>query len=126
MRCRDRAHHEAGRPIALRGALPRASARYPHHYFNATHQGLRRLFEDFLQVESVVVPHVGHPAFALHWILNSWAAGLPPDAREAFLNQRIGDLPQGSPHAMAGQSFAALSEEKKRELACGFLLSARK
>ena len=91
-----------------------------------THQGLRRLFEYFLQVESVVVPHVGHPAFALHWILNSWAAGLPPDAREAFLNQRIGDLPQGSPHAMAGQSFAALSEEKKRELACGFLLSARK
>jgi SAM-dependent methyltransferase len=57
---------------------------YPHHYFNATHQGLRRLFEDDLQVESVVVPHVGHPAFALHWILNSWAAGLPPDAKEDF------------------------------------------
>jgi SAM-dependent methyltransferase len=99
---------------------------YPHHYFNATEQGLRRLFEESLAIESVFVPHVGHPAFALHWILSSWAASLPDAPQAAFLDQRIGDLLQGSPADMAGQSFGDLPQETKHELACGFVLMGRK
>jgi SAM-dependent methyltransferase len=100
---------------------------YPHHYFNATHQGLSRLFEDRLQIESVEAPPVGHPAFALHWILTRWSAGLAePDPRELFLNQRIGDLLQQTPNEITNAVFATLTPETATELACGFVLRARK
>ena len=45
---------------------------YPNHYFNATHQGIRRLFEDHLNVRSVTVPNSTHPIWSLTWILQTW------------------------------------------------------
>lgn len=99
---------------------------YPHHYFNATYQGLRRLFEDRLAVERVSVPDGLHPVFALQWILNSWAGGLTGESRQQFL-----DLPVSTfvvdPASLLGKPFAVeLSEDKRFELACGNLLEARK
>jgi SAM-dependent methyltransferase len=100
---------------------------YPHHYFNATHQGLRRLFEDSLAIESVTVPDMSHPAFALRWILDVWASGLPAAEREAFLGQRVRDLLRGPPEAIAAQPFGALLPEATRfEIASGCLLKARR
>ncbi|MGH6796038.1 MAG: class I SAM-dependent methyltransferase, partial [Methylocella sp.] len=65
---------------------------YPHHYFNATHQGLRRLFEDSLQIERVYVPYGLHPIFALQWIIQSWANGLSGDPKQQFLDARMSDF----------------------------------
>jgi SAM-dependent methyltransferase len=48
---------------------------FPHHYFNATPQGARRLFEDLLHVESVEVTRAMHPLWALSWMSAAGAKG---------------------------------------------------
>jgi SAM-dependent methyltransferase len=99
---------------------------YPHHYFNATHQGLRCLFEDRLDIEKVSVPFGLHPIFALQWIAQSWANGLMDKAKQEFLDMRIGEV-LADPASQADKPFVAeLSEAKVFELACGNLIEARK
>ena len=65
---------------------------YPHHYFNATPQGARRLFEDLLQIDTVSVPQALHPIWSLHWMVKSWSEGLDDRTREAFLQMPIKEL----------------------------------
>jgi len=99
---------------------------YPHHYFNATHQGLRRLFEDRLEIEKVSIPFGLHPIFALQWIASSWANGLTGKAKQEFLDMRIGEV-LADPVSQADKPFVAeLDESKRFELACGNLIEARK
>ena len=100
---------------------------YPHHYFNATPQGIRRLFEDGMANLVVSVPAACHPVHAVHWILSSWAQGLPAAARETFLNMRVSDLLATSPWNMLNEPFAReLPTGKQLELACGTVLTAQK
>ena len=100
---------------------------YPHHYFNATHQGLRRLFEEKLEIQNISVPVGGfHPLFALNWILQSWANGLSETTKQQFLEMRIKEL-LAYPTVLLGEPFAKeLPEETIFELACGFRLIAVK
>lgn len=99
---------------------------YPHHYYNATHQGIRRLFEDYLDIKDIYVPYVGHPAFSLHWFLSSWARGLSSDARDQFLNQTVGSLlDQGAPR-IAAEIYGDLPMAVRQELATAFVLTAEK
>jgi SAM-dependent methyltransferase len=99
---------------------------YPHHYFNATHQGLRRLFEDKLQIESVSVPHGLHPIFALQWIIESWANGLSGDAKQQFLDARMSDFMVNPVTLMDRQFATQLPHAQQVELACGNMIEARK
>lgn len=99
---------------------------YPHHYYNATHQGIRRLFEDYLDIKQVYVPYVGHPAFALHWFLSSWSAGLSADIKEHFLDQTIGSLLGKGPSGIAAETYGELPSIVQRELASAFVLTAEK
>ena len=64
---------------------------YPHHYFNMTQQGLRRLFEDSLDIVEHGVPHYFHPAWTVSWILNAWLAGLSEGTRDEFLRLTVAD-----------------------------------
>jgi ubiquinone/menaquinone biosynthesis C-methylase UbiE len=99
---------------------------YPNHYFNATHQGLRRLFEHRLAVERMSVPFGFHPIFALQWITSSWADGLTGTTKHEFLDMRVRDL-LADPVSQAGKPFVAeLGEAKCFELACGNVIEARK
>ncbi|MGX1418307.1 class I SAM-dependent methyltransferase [Bradyrhizobium elkanii] len=99
---------------------------YPHHYFNASPQGIRRLFEDTLSIESVTVPDPVHPIWGLTWITKSWAEGLSETVRDQFLNLKISDL-FSDPVTLVNQPFCQeLSEEKRFELACSTVLTARK
>jgi SAM-dependent methyltransferase len=99
---------------------------YPHHYFNATHQGLRRLFEDRLVIERVSIPFGLHPIFALQWIVNSWANGLSGHTRQDFMNMRMGDV-MADPTSQVKKPFVVeLGEDKCFELACGNVIEARK
>jgi hypothetical protein len=99
---------------------------YPHHYFNATHQGLRRLFEDKLQIESVSVPYGLHPIFALQWIIQSWANGLSGDAKQQFLDARMSDFMVNPVSLMDRQFATQLPHAQQVELACGNMIEARK
>lgn len=99
---------------------------YPHHYFNATPQGIRRLFEDALDVESVYVNGATHPIAAVSWILNSWASGLTGKTQRQFKDMRVADL-LDVPGAYVEMPFCTeLSEDKKLELACATILRATK
>jgi Methyltransferase domain len=99
---------------------------YPGHYFNMSHQGLRALFEDGLQIESQTVPPSGLPIWTLTWILKSWSAALDPETRQKFLDTRIEGL-LGDPVDFLGQPFVTeLTLEKNLELASMTLLRARK
>jgi SAM-dependent methyltransferase len=99
---------------------------FPHHYFNATPQGARRLFEDLLRVESVSVPPALHPLWALSWIAKSWSEGLDEPTRSAFLDMKVSDLVV-PPEPLLAQPFAnELSSEKQFELATGTVLKAIK
>jgi SAM-dependent methyltransferase len=99
---------------------------FPHHYFNATPQGARRLFEDMLRIESVTVSRAMHPIWALTWILRSWSEGLDEPARSAFLNMQVKDLVV-PPEPLLSEPFSRdLSREKQFELATGTILKAVK
>jgi SAM-dependent methyltransferase len=64
---------------------------YPNHYFNATREGLRRLFSPFAPLGHHV-PASGHPIFSLWQITNVYASGLPTAYREEFLSMTLGKL----------------------------------
>lgn len=99
---------------------------YPHHYFNATPQGARRLFEDLLRVESVSVSRAMHPVWALSWIVRSWSEGLDEPTRTAFLNMQLKELVV-PPEPLLTHPFARdLSREKQFELATGTIVKAVK
>jgi SAM-dependent methyltransferase len=99
---------------------------YPHHYFNMTGQGLRRLFEDHLTIERQTVPDYLTPIWWLTWVLSIWVNGLNVPAQDEFKNMRIGDL-LGEPSSYRRASWVReLSEEKNFELAAGTFIQARK
>jgi SAM-dependent methyltransferase len=99
---------------------------YPHHYFNATHQGIQRLFEDDLSVERVYIPEVGHPAFSLFWFLSSWVHGLPQDVGKKFSKMTVGELLKMGPEMLSSSIVGELNAAARNELACSFVLQARK
>lgn len=99
---------------------------YPHHYFNATPQGARRLFEDFLHIDSVCVPQALHPVWSLYWMVKNWSEGLDAQTREAFLQMTVREL-TAPPLSLLELPFAsALPEAQRFELAAGTLLTASK
>lgn len=98
---------------------------YPHHYFNATPQGLCRLFETDIAVEDGVLTPI-HPLWAVSWVLNSWSQALPEETRAKFLEMPVGAL-TADPVTLLGAPFAAeLPREKQLELACATILVANK
>jgi SAM-dependent methyltransferase len=99
---------------------------YPHHYYNCTPQGIRALFEDHLNVESVDVIDSTHPIWSLTWILNSWVQGLPKAERPQFMDMKVSDL-IGKPEELLRQAFCQhLSKKAKMELASATVLKATK
>lgn len=99
---------------------------YPHHYFNMSHQGLRTLFEAELDIVRQAVIPSGLPIWTLTWILERWAASLPPRERFKFLGMRVADL-IGNPVELLGQPFVTeLPESANWELASTTALWAKK
>ena len=90
---------------------------YPNHFFNASHQGLRRLFEEFLHVDRQVVPLSGTPIWTLTWILNRWIQGLPETEREEFAKLTVSELLLEPPLLLSKSWVTNLPEEVRFELA---------
>ncbi|MFT8717813.1 class I SAM-dependent methyltransferase [Acetobacter sp.] len=65
---------------------------YPSHYFNATMEGNKSLFEQWCDIRHAEVgPHM-HPIHSLVWFLQIWSHGLPEETRKEFANKKIADL----------------------------------
>jgi SAM-dependent methyltransferase len=87
---------------------------YPHHYFNMTRMGLRRLFADGMSFERHWVPNSGHPIYALYSMLVNYNRGLPVDVRKRFREMTIGEfLDRGPKDWYRDEIFAKFNEEKK-------------
>jgi len=96
---------------------------YPHHFFNMTRQGLASLFDDKFEITRHYIPDSMVPSWTLHWYLAWWAEGtLSPEAKEAFLNTRIGDIIQSDPNKILGEPWGRLNETKTWELASGTII----
>jgi len=99
---------------------------YPHHYFNMTPQGHKRLFEDSVEIETQGVPAYMLPIWWLAWALLTWADGLEGSCRQQFEDLRVGQL-LGKPERFLNEPWVrGLSEAKNFELAAGTLIVARK
>ena len=99
---------------------------YPHHYFNATPQGLRRLFEaENLDLDAATLTPI-HPIWAISWILGSWAQGLPEEARQDFEKLTVAELMVHPPALLHAPISTLLPIEKQLELACATILVAKK
>jgi len=92
---------------------------YPHHYFNATRQGLRQLFAEDLEIISHHVPESGQPIVLLHWALNEYRVGLPEEERARFDSMTMAQLAARDLVSwFADPIVTNLNEDKRWMLAC--------
>ena len=91
-----------------------------------THQGLRELFGDQVEVETHEVTASLHPIWALGWIISRWSQDLPETPREEFLELKVRDLIQNPEDLLGAPYVASLSTEAQFELAAGTMLLGRK
>jgi SAM-dependent methyltransferase len=94
---------------------------YPHHYFNATQEGARELFEGLgAEVESYVPPW-HHPIFSLHWILGEWQKGLAPPEQQELLGLTVREILQRDPASHLGLSrwVSELSDATRPVISAG-------
>lgn len=101
---------------------------YPSHYFNATREGLRSIFEDegFQIAQVDTLSHQGVD-YTMTWLLGDLMRHLSPQARKKLGRMRVADLLATRP----GDPFwveimAGFAEEGRKSLACGNVLIAFK
>ncbi len=80
---------------------------YPHHYYNATPEGNRRMFADAIDIEHLIVSEGQTPIHALWWLLQIWASGLGPAEAAQFRDLTIGELLARPPEAHAAEPWCA-------------------
>ncbi|AMK18948.1 class I SAM-dependent methyltransferase [Sphingobium sp. MI1205] len=90
---------------------------YPHHYFNATRMGLRRLFQNLLQIQAHVVPESGHPTHLIWTALNAYRNGLPKECRADFEGLTIEQILNGSWKDFRRDFGSMLNSETKWKMA---------
>ena len=101
---------------------------YPSHYYNATREGLARLFnEGFEQVRLATDPNQT-PDYAIQWQLAGLIEMLTDDAvREEIRAMSVGELAAQPPGNPFWQKVIAATPEKARSMfAAGNTLIARK
>jgi len=100
---------------------------YPHHYFNATPEGNRSLFEAFCNITSVEIGWHHHPAVALQWMLTTWQRGLPKSLAATFAGMTVRELIESDIAALLDKPIATeLHPDFKRAIAAGSLLTGVK
>ncbi|UZE51921.1 class I SAM-dependent methyltransferase [Rhodopseudomonas sp. P2A-2r] len=99
---------------------------YPHHYFNATPQGIRSLFEEALGSIEVSVPLSTHPIWSLSWILRTWRNNLPLVARMSFDRMKVSDLLANPTNYLNKPFCTGLSQAAQLEIASATVLTGIK
>jgi SAM-dependent methyltransferase len=101
---------------------------YPSHYYNATREGLRAMFDGGFEVEHLETLNNQTPDHTLSWIIRSLNEALAgTEIGDRLTNMRIGDLvsePAGSPFWR--EIVDSLPAKTIETLACGNTLIARK
>jgi len=79
----------------------------PHHYYNATPEGHRRMFAGGVEVEHFIVGEGGKPIFGLWWLLATWANGLGAEDAARFRALTVADLLGRPPEQQLAESYCA-------------------
>lgn len=96
---------------------------YPHHYFNATPEGNRSLFEASLDIVSVEAEWQHQPAVPLQWMLTVWKSGLSTELATEFTDLTIGQLIDWDLTDLLGQRFVTgLDRDLSQSIAGGTTL----
>jgi SAM-dependent methyltransferase len=101
---------------------------FPSHYFNATREGLRTLFEDtgFSVQEIRTWPHQA-PDYTLNWVFGKFVRDLPAAQRDKIMAMSVGELLSHRPgDAFWRELLSHLSDATILEFACGNTLIATK
>lgn len=99
---------------------------YPSHYFNMTAEGLKTIFEPFLEIDYQEVPPIMSPIYSLRWIVHLWASGLEGDVRQEFENLKVGDLLKPMGDLENASWIQNLPEKTNFELAACTAIAAHK
>ena len=101
---------------------------YPSHYYNATREGLARLFDEGFERVSLATRSNQTPDHALSWQLNDLIRAVEDDAvRAELIGLSVGALAAEAPESAFWQRvLGAISEEARARLAAGNTLIARK
>ncbi len=100
---------------------------YPNHYFNATPEGVKSLFERDCEIVSSKVEPNNHPIHALWWILKMWQYGLSGEDLSVFERMSIGDMLAKAPDKLQAEPFCQnLSRDVAVIIPAGSTLVARK
>lgn len=94
---------------------------YPSHYYNATREGLRALFERDFRVASLGTGAHEGPDFTIQWILSWFVESIrDPEARANFASKTIGEIAAEMPQSESWRRILRSFDDKAIErLSCG-------
>jgi SAM-dependent methyltransferase len=102
---------------------------YPSHYYNATRNGLRALFEDNFEITALRTEKHQGPDFTVQWLL-SWLLDALGDSalRTTLANKTIGEIATERPQSEFWRNILqSLNDNEIEKLSCGnFLIGTRK
>jgi len=101
---------------------------YPSHYYNATRQGLKIMFDDF-EIDQIFCHQYQSAEYSLYWILGRFTDQITdPELRSEFCSMTIADLLSHRPDDAKFWKpiLKTLPESALEELACGNCLIGRK
>lgn len=101
---------------------------FPSHYYNATREGLRTIFEDNgFAIDLVKTGGHETPAHTVNWIATEMLNRLPEEARERLGGKTFAELAAMSPDDPFWRGIVgALSDDAVSQFACGNMLIGRK
>ena len=101
---------------------------YPSHHYNATREGLRRMFDAGFDLLALDTRDNQTPDHALSWLLRGWIEALTNEAARAeFRAKTIDEILAEPPHSPFWKRILAATPPDARETyACGNTLVARK
>ena len=99
---------------------------YPSHYYNATAEGLRKLFAEEFDIDHLFTGPWQGPSFTVNWILNALLLNMKDEAAQASLSQMtIGELCKQDPQGeIWSKVLGTLDEDIMSTLSCGNTLVA--
>jgi len=92
---------------------------FPHHYFNMTLQGHRRLFEDDFEIVELTVPWHMWPIKGLGRFLRIYRQSLTGEDRSEFEQMTVREIIDRDFYAHCRHGYAVNLDEKTREVLAG-------
>ena len=94
---------------------------YPSHYYNATREGARALFEDYFEITTLMTGNYEGPDYTIQWILSWFLDSIrDPAIRAKVASKTIGEIAVELPQSDFWRNvLGSLNNESIERLSCG-------